>query len=424
MIPQIEAFYGGAAGGGKSDALLMAALQYADVSGYAAILFRRTYTDLSLPEALMDRAQQWLGGSNARWSDKEKTWHFPSTATLSFGYLESENDKYRYQSAAFQFVGFDELTQFTETQYRYLFSRLRRLADSPIPIRMRGASNPGGVGHNWVKQRFIIEGEVQGRPFIPARLADNSFVDQLAYVGSLENLDPITRQQLKEGDWFARPSGKKFKREWFEIVTQAPAQIRKIRYWDLAATEAKPGKDPDYTCGVLIGEMVGVFYVVDAKRLRAGPGSVEALIKQTAYIDTLRTPIYMEQEPGSSGVNTIDHYTRSVLIGYDFHGNKTTGSKEIRANPFSSAAEAHNVKLVQGPWIGDFLDEIESFPEGAHDDQVDAASGAFSMLTLGGYAWELPYSVDKSFIPQGDRRDLSKFAVQPKPKELWDRDWN
>jgi hypothetical protein len=222
LMPDLEILYGGAAGGGKSDALLMAALQYVEVPGYAAILFRRTYADLSLPGALMDRAHEWLQGTAAHWSERNKTWTFPSGATLSFGYLESENNKYRYQSAEFQFIGFDELTQFTETQYRYLFSRLRRLEGSSIPLRMRAASNPGGVGHEWVKQRFVVG----DKPFIPASLDDNPYIDREEYVKSLMHLDPITREQLLKGDWTAREAGNKFKREWFEIVDTYPADAR------------------------------------------------------------------------------------------------------------------------------------------------------------------------------------------------------
>jgi len=94
----------------------MAALQYVDVPGYAAILFRRTFRDLALPGALMDRAGEWLGGTDAHWDAQNATWRFPSGATLSFGYLEHEQDKYRYQSAEFQFCGFDELAQFAESQ--------------------------------------------------------------------------------------------------------------------------------------------------------------------------------------------------------------------------------------------------------------------------------------------------------------------
>ena len=217
-----EVFYGGAAGGGKSSALLMAALEYIDVKGYSALLLRKTYADLSKPGALMDRAYQWLK-DKAHWSDKTKTWTFPSGATLSFGYLETENDKYQYQGAEFQFVGFDELSQFTETQYTYLFSRLRRLKNSNIPVRMRAGSNPGGLGARWVNERFIPEGflpedaaeekvwkkesvdEETGEPivryFVPARLDDNPHLDQAEYELSLRELDPVTRAQLRRGDW-------------------------------------------------------------------------------------------------------------------------------------------------------------------------------------------------------------------------------
>jgi hypothetical protein len=103
-----EAMYGGAAAGGKSDALLMAALQYVDVPGYSAILFRRSYPDLALPEAIMSRSKEWLKQTDAHWNEQSKRWTFPSGATLSFGYLDIEDDKYRYASAEFQFIGFDE----------------------------------------------------------------------------------------------------------------------------------------------------------------------------------------------------------------------------------------------------------------------------------------------------------------------------
>lgn len=380
-----ESLYGGAAGGGKSDALLMAALQFVDVPGYSAILFRRTFADLSLPGALMNRAHEWLSeyvsSGEVRWVDKEKTFVFPSGATLTFGYMEHERHKYRYQGSEYQFVGFDELTQFTDSQYRYLFSRLRRLEGVKVPIRMRSATNPGGVGHEWVKQRFLEEGESKGRLFVPAKVDDNPYLDQEEYRESLMLLDPVTREQLLNGDWDAIPDGNKFKRSWFEVVDKEPEGCRKVRYWDLAATEPKPGKDPDWTVGALVGEKDGVWYIIDIQRTRQTPKGVEELIRQTADIDGRGVDIWMEQEPGSSGVNTIDHYARRILRGYSFRGHKTTGSKEVRANPVSAAAEQGNVKLVRGPWINDFLDEIVAFPYGSHDDQVDAVSGAIEVMS-------------------------------------------
>lgn len=178
-----EALYGGAAGGGKSEALLMGALQYADDPACNAILFRRTYGELSLPGALLDRSHQWLQGTDAHWNGNEYQWTFPSGATINFGYLQNEVDKYRYQSADFTYIAFDELTAFQESQYTYLFSRLRRGEDVTIPLRMRGATNPGGVGHEWVLQRFMVEGPGAGRVFVPARLADNPHLDQEAFGG-------------------------------------------------------------------------------------------------------------------------------------------------------------------------------------------------------------------------------------------------
>ena len=201
ILGGMEALYGGAAGGGKSEALLMAALQYVDVPGYAALLVRRRITDSSLPGALLARANEWMANSEARWNDSERTWTFASGATLTFGYLDRPQDKYRYQSSEFQFIGFDELTQFDEAEYTYLFSRLRRRTDLDVPLRMRGASNPGGVGHDWVRRRFLLQGLEEGRWFIPARVDDNPHLDRAEYVRSLESLDPLTRAQLLEGDW-------------------------------------------------------------------------------------------------------------------------------------------------------------------------------------------------------------------------------
>ena len=217
----MEALYGGAAGGGKSDALLMAALRYVDVPGYAALILRKTYTDLALPGAIMDRAKTWLAGTDARWNDTEKRFTFPTGASLTFGYLQSENDKYRYQSAEFQFVAFDELTQFEKADYLYLFSRCRKPSEGPladVPLRVRGASNPGGRGHRWTRSRFILREPdpedpedtpeaAAERVFIPAKLDDNPSVDRGSYMRQLAALDPQTRAQLLDGDWNARPPG-------------------------------------------------------------------------------------------------------------------------------------------------------------------------------------------------------------------------
>lgn len=376
-----EALYGGAAGGGKSSALLMAALQFAHVPNYAAIIFRRTYTDLTKPGALISRSHEWLAGTDADWNEQKKEWRFPSGAKLAFGHMEAEKDKYDYQGAEFQAILFDELTQFSESQYRYLFSRLRRLKGMDVPLRIRSASNPGGVGHEWVKRRFIDE-RSDDRVFVPAKLDDNPFLDREEYRRSLENLDPVTRQQLLDGDWTIKDKGVFFDRAWFEIVEPEnvpPCQW--MRWWDMAATEAKPGKDPDWTAGPKVGVYDGVFYVADMKRHRKKPAENEKVIRETAELDGREVEIWMEQEPGSAGVTAIDHYARHVLLGWAFGGERSTGPKVSYVRPLSAAAQRGQVKLVRGSWITDFLDECEAFPNGLHDDQVDAVSKAFAKLS-------------------------------------------
>ncbi|MCK4302608.1 MAG: phage terminase large subunit, partial [Candidatus Eisenbacteria sp.] len=378
--------YGGAAGGGKSSALLMAALQYVHIPGYAALLLRRTYTDLTLPDSLMSRARGWLQGTGAKWVEREKTWRFPSGATLSFGYLQREGDRYRYQSAAFQFIGFDELTQFPEISYTYLFSRLRRLKGFNVPVRMRSASNPGNIGHEWVRQRFLIEGKSKGRIFIPARLDDNPYLDRAEYVKSLMELDPITRAQLLDGDWTARQVGGFFPRECFGLLAKAPRRWEAIvRFWDLAASAPKPGKDPDRTCGYLVSvDKKGIFTIHHVVRMRGVPAAVEAVVAQTATMDGREVPIRMEQEPGASGKSLIDAYRRRVLRGYNFRGIPSVGNKVVRAGPVSSEVDAGNVRMLLAPWTSEVLDALEAFPHGAHDDDADALSGAYNWLSTKG----------------------------------------
>ncbi len=199
----LEAFYGGAAGGGKTDALLMGALQWVDQPNYAAALFRRSYTDLGLPGALMDRANEWLSDTPAKWDRERHTWHFPSGASLTFGYIQTPRDKYRYQSAEFQYIGWDEVTEFPDDDaYTFLASRLRRLEGSEIPLRIRSASNPVGQGAYWVRDRFITN-PVGDRIFIAANFYDNPYIDKEAYLLSLSLLPQATQERLIEGSWEA-----------------------------------------------------------------------------------------------------------------------------------------------------------------------------------------------------------------------------
>ncbi len=381
LLNHPEAFYGGAGGGGKSAALLMAALQYVDLPGYSALVLRKTFAQLTKGSALIPLSQEWLAGSDAHWNGETKTWSFPSGARLEFGYLQSDGDRFNYASAEYQFVGFDEVTDFTESSYRFLFSRLRRREAIGIPLRVRAASNPIGPGFEWVKARFVDPG-LPDRPFIRAKLADNPSLDQESYRQSLAHLDPITRAQIEDGDWSARHGGSMFRREWFEIVDALPAIAARVRFWDLAASDLMEAEDPDWTAGCLMLRSVeGVYYIADLVRTRTRPSPRDQLIKQLAELDGRRTPIVLEQEPGASGKAQVHHFVTSLLAGWPVRGERSSGEKTVRAQPLSSQAEVGNVKLVRGAWNAAFLDELEAFPFGSHDDQVDAASGAFAMVS-------------------------------------------
>lgn len=228
-----EAFFGGAAGGGKSHCILRAALQYVNKPGYAALILRTSTQDLRLPGGLIPKSHEWLTGK-AHWNGSESKWTFPSGAMLQFGYLADMQDKYRYRSSEFQFVGFDELTDFTEEDYTFMFSRVRQRRDIGVPERIRSASNPGGRGHEWVKARFIspemerdlventmqdvylipssVEGETS-RASVPSKIRDNPAIDPTKYIRNLMHLGPVMRERMMNGDWTVMPTGL-IKPEW------------------------------------------------------------------------------------------------------------------------------------------------------------------------------------------------------------------
>jgi terminase large subunit-like protein len=266
-----EVFYGGAAGGGKSIALLMAALEYITFPGYAALIIRKDISRLGLAGGLLAQTQALFHeATTARWNASRRCWIFPlddgvvgqPPATLTFGYLSGPLDKFRYASSEFQYIAFDELTDFSEEDYLFLFSRLRKSrALAEVPLRMRSASNPGGRGHAWVKERFIPDGapvEVQGpksnvqshdakstldlgpwtldsalppgvlqkhgRFYVPSRIDDNPHLDGEEYRQSLLHLPPVERERLLNGDWSVQKRGQ-FHADWLRYFYEVPGQV-------------------------------------------------------------------------------------------------------------------------------------------------------------------------------------------------------
>ncbi len=236
-----EALYGGAAGGGKTEALLMWLAEGVNVPGYSAIFFRRTYAQLiKSNDSPVTKSHELFKPLGGKYKASEYRWNFPSGASIEFGHLQHEQSVMDYQGPAYHRVAFDELCQFSEAQYTYLFSRMRMRKDFPVRMGVRAASNPGGPGHAWVKARFITaEAEraiqdlgpfqpsprrlifwpARDRAFVPARVADNPSLDIEDYIQRMQaNLPPVLRERLLNGDW--------------SIVEDAIIRLDWLRYYE------------------------------------------------------------------------------------------------------------------------------------------------------------------------------------------------
>jgi hypothetical protein len=207
---ETDVLYGGAAGGGKSYAMLVDPLRYAHKAAHRALILRRSMPEL---RELIDKSRELYPRAfpGCKYREVEKLWTFPSGAKIEFGFLERDADVYRYQGQAYSWIGFDEIThQATEFGWNYLASRLRTTDPEIVPY-MRCTANPGGVGAHWVKKRYIDPAPpnrgFQGadgitRKFIPARLDDNPYLaTDGRYEQMLKSLPDVQRKQLLEGNW-------------------------------------------------------------------------------------------------------------------------------------------------------------------------------------------------------------------------------
>jgi hypothetical protein len=261
--PEREVLYGGAAGGGKTFSLIVDPLRYCNNSNMNGLILRRTNDEL---REIIHKSQELYPKAfpGAKWMEKKSQWTFPSGARIWMTYLEQEKDVLRYQGQAFTYIGFDELTQYpTSYAWDYLRSRLRT-ADTSLPVYMRGTTNPGGPGHQWVKKMFIdpapenkafwatdiTTGETLKYPkghskeneplfkrrFIPAKLVDNPFLyEQGDYEAMLLSLPETQRRQLLEGSWDVAEGAAfaEFDRRFHTIEPfQIPDTWRKFRACD------------------------------------------------------------------------------------------------------------------------------------------------------------------------------------------------
>lgn len=425
--PANIAIFGGSAGSGKSYALLLEALRHLNNPRFSGVIFRRNTTQVRNPGGLWDESARIYPLVGATSKDISLEWKFESGGRMKFAHLEHAKTVLEWQGAQIPYIGFDELTHFEEQQFWYMLSRNR--STSGIRGYIRATTNPDA--DSWVRKlldwwigpnglpikersgvlRWFIRrddelvwgdsreelihkyGESQqpkSLTFISALLQDNKILMDTdpSYLSNLKALSRVERERLLEGNWDVRPAaGLYFRKEYFKVIDQIDHShlTKQIRHWDKAATRpSETNKNPDWTRGVHLGQLnSGMWIVLHVASLQDSPMAVEELMLSTAQVDGYHCPISLEQDPGSAGVADVDNMVRK-LAGFDVRVGKPTKNKVTRAGPVSAQAERGNILILRGHWNESFLKELENFPDGAHDDQVDALSGAFNELTKGG----------------------------------------
>jgi predicted phage terminase large subunit-like protein len=430
--------YGGAAGGGKTVGLILEPLRHVGrVPNFTAVFFRRTTPQITNPGGLWDESQNFypqLGGTPHLGA---REWRWPRAGKIKFSHLQFDTSVYDWQGAQIALICFDELTHFTAHQFFYMVSRNRSTcgvrpyiratcnpdADSwvagflawwidpetglPIPARagvlryyirvsdkIVWADRPEELMRDLPRMQDLPPGFELPRPisvtFIPATVFDNPALLRVnpQYLAWLLSLPLLERERLLGGNWKIRPAaGLYFKREWCAVVDAVPAELDVVRYWDLAATEKTEFNDPDWTVGIKLGrDRNRGYWLLDLVRARANPGDIERLLLNTATQDSKRVRIGFGKDPGQAGKSQAQHLVRG-LSGFTVMPAPESGDKLTRFGPFSSQCRAGNVKIRRGPWNEDLFRVLEGFPDLAHDDEVDACSGALEMLNPQMNSW-------------------------------------
>lgn len=418
--PADIAIYGGAAGGGKSWALLLEPLRHVTTNAeFAAVFFRRNTTQVRNPGGLWDESAKLYPVAGGQPVQHVLEWKWPGGGKVKFAHLEHESTVYDWQGAQIPLICFDELTHFTKAQFFYMLSRNRSM--SGVRPYIRASTNPDA--DSWVaeliawwidqetglpipersgvvrwfvrindaivwgdsvqelRERYGEEVEPKSLTFIAAKLSDNQalMAQDPGYRANLMAQNAVERSRLADGNWKIRPAaGLYFRRSWVNVVDAAPAELDIVRYWDLAATEKTESNDPDWTVGIKLGKdkRTGRFIVLHAERLREGPHKVEQAIKNTAASDGRGVIIRLPQDPGQAGKSQAQSMV-TMLGQYTVRTARESGDKIVRFGPFSAQCEAGNVDFLRGSWNEAVFDVLEAFPDGAHDDDVDGCSGAY-----------------------------------------------
>lgn len=430
--PADIAIYGGAAGGGKTFALLLDPLRAVAKQGFACVFFRRESVQITASGGVWDKAQDLYGQAGASFRQApqlEARW--PTGSVIQFRHLQHDSDRLSWQGAELACILFDELTHFSEAQFWYLVSRNRSTCGVRPWIRASCNPEPGWVADllawwigddgyaipersgvlRWFLRRddelrwFDSEEEAlehcdEGeRPrsltFVSASLDDNPALTEAdpGYRAALLSLPTVERERLLAGNWQVATGAELYRyARWMHLhPRKLPGGLRWVRYWDLAATEPSPSNpDPDYTASALIARHRDRdgnewLYVRDGQWCRRSPSGVEDLVREVGERDGRSVPVWVEEEPGASGKLLVRHFGRSVLPRHAVKGDRPSGEKVSRQRPVVAAAE--NARLVfvdeesHADWIVQAKRWASTYPEGKRDFW-DAVAGGFKVAPV------------------------------------------
>lgn len=424
--------YGGAAGGGKTYALLLEALRHKDVKSFGAVIFRHNYNQITAEGGLWDASQKIFNqvpDAHSRKSPKLH-WRFDGGAKLSFAHIERDEDLKSWQGTEIAYIGFDELTHFTKHQFLYMLSRNRTTCG--IRPYVRATCNPdsdswvaefiswwidqetgyaipersgqvrwmvvlndiiywGDTPEELAKKYEVNVEDCKSVTFIASRLEDNKILMESdpGYLANLKAMTEVDMERLLRGNWKIKAAaGSFFKRSQVgEILTEVPKDLVAVcRGWDLAATDKDEDDEAAFTAGVLMGRREnGRFVIIDVINRQLKAGDVRSTVLVTAKMDHAKYAWCRQrlpQDPGQAGKDQKASYME-MLAGFDVHMIPESGDKATRAEPMAAQWQHGMFDLVAGEWNEAYLNQLESFPDSKWKDMVDASSSAFNEITLG-----------------------------------------